>query len=343
MTISDLVPREVFDRLRLLTVDISLRGRNHPVSSPMRSPAPTSSISLTMARQASAVALRKLLNKSKPAIAMASHNPLSANLAAEAGFNAVWVSGFELSASYAVPDASLLPMSTHLEMTRSIAESLPRDQNFPLVVDVDTGFGNAISVTYIIPRFEAAGAAAVVIEDKQFPKDSSLRTNGRQYLVTIEEFQGKIAAAKAKSHSMLIIARTEALIAGLGQEEAQRRALAYVEAGADAILIHSKKSTPEEILSFCRSWPDEQVPLVLVPTSYPQLSFTDIAGLGKVGLIICGNHAIRASVTSMRNIFGRILKEDGLAGVEEDIASVSDIFELQGDSAMRKLEKDYLH
>lgn len=294
-----------------------------------------------MARQASAVALRKLLNKSKPAIAMASHNPLSANLAAEAGFNAVWVSGFELSASYAVPDASLLPMSTHLEMTRSIAESLA-DKSFPLVVDVDTGFGNAINVAYIIPRFEAAGAAAVVIEDKQFPKDSSLRTNGRQILVTVEEFQGKIAAAKAKSDSMLIIARTEALIAGLGQEEAQRRALAYVEAGADAILIHSKQPTPEEILSFCRSWPEEQVPLVLVPTSYPQLSFTDIAALGKVGLIICGNHAIRASVASMRNVFGRILKDDGLAGVEKNIASVSEIFELQGDSAMRKLEKDYL-
>jgi phosphonopyruvate hydrolase len=294
-----------------------------------------------MARQASTVALRRLLNKSKPAIAMASHNPLNANLAAEAGFNAVWVSGFELSASYAVPDASLLPMSTHLEMTRSIAESIP-DETFPIVVDVDTGFGNAINVAYIIPRFEAAGAAAVVIEDKHFPKDSSLRANGRQELVTVEEFQGKIAAAKALSHSMLIIARTEALIAGLGQEEAQRRARAYVEAGADAILIHSKKSTPEEILSFCRAWPDEQVPLVLVPTSYPQLSFTDIAALGKVGLIICGNHAIRACVASMRNVFGRILKDGGLAGVEEDIASVSDIFELQGDSAMRKLEKDYL-
>ncbi|KUL88829.1 hypothetical protein ZTR_03406 [Talaromyces verruculosus] len=205
-----------------------------------------------MARQASTVALRRLLNKSKPAIAMASHNPLNANLAAKAGFNAVWVSGFELSASYAVPDASLLPMSTHLEMTRSIAESI-QDENFPIVVDVDTGFGNAINVAYIIPRFEAAGAAAVVIEDKHFPKDSSLRANGRQELVTVEEFQGKIAAAKALSHSMLIIARTEALIAGLGQGEAQRRARAYVEAGADAILIHSKKSTPEEILSFCRA------------------------------------------------------------------------------------------
>jgi phosphonopyruvate hydrolase len=294
-----------------------------------------------MARHASADALRKLLSKSKPAIAMAAHNPLSANLAVEAGFNAVWVSGFELSASYAVPDASLLSMSTHLEMTRSIAEVIP-DKDFPLVVDVDTGFGNAINVAFIIPRFEAAGAAAVVIEDKQFPKDSSLRVNGRQALITTEEFQGKIAAAKALSHSMLIIARTEALIAGLGEEEALRRGRAYVEAGADAILIHSKQSTPEEILAFCRAWPDKQVPLVLVPTSYPQLSFADIAALGKVGLVICGNHAVRTCVASMRNTFGRILQDGGLAGVDGDIASVSDIFALQGDSAMHVLEKNYL-
>ncbi|KAH8700938.1 phosphoenolpyruvate phosphomutase [Talaromyces proteolyticus] len=294
-----------------------------------------------MAVQTGADILRKLLDKSKPAIAMAAHNPLSATIAAEAGFDSVWISGFELSASYAVPDASIIPMGTHLEMTRCIAESTS-NRKFPVIADIDTGFGNAINVAYSIPRYEAAGAAAVVIEDKKFPKDSSLRLNGRQELVSIEEFQGKIAAAKAKTHLMLIIARTEALIAGLGEEEALRRALSYAEAGADAILIHSKKSTPEEILSFCRAWPDEQVPLVLVPTSYTQLSFADIAALKKVGLIICGNHAIRACVASMRKVFGRILKDGSIAYVNEDIASVSDVFEIQGDAALRALEKEYL-
>jgi 2-methylisocitrate lyase-like PEP mutase family enzyme len=84
------------------------------------------------------------------------------------------------------------------------------------------------------------------------------------------------------------------------------------------------------------------VPLVLVPTSYPQLSFADIAALGKVGLIICGNHAVRAAVAAMQNVFRRILAEGGIAGVEKEIAAVADVFALQGDARMRELEKAFL-
>jgi phosphonopyruvate hydrolase len=283
-----------------------------------------------------AAALRARLNVHQPALAMAAHNPLSAKLAAAAGFDAIWGSGFELSASYAVPDANILSMDTHLEMMRAIGEV----QDAPVIADLDTGFGNAVNVSYIVPRYAAAGVAAVVMEDKTFPKDSSLRPGGRQELVPISEFQGKIAAAKAIA-GPLVVARTEALIAGLGEDEALRRGAAYVEAGADALLIHSKQKTPDEILSFCRAWPG-QAPLVLVPTSYPQLSFADVAALGKVGLIICGNHAVRAAVAAMQSVFRRIIAEGGIAGVEGDIASVADVFALQGDEHMRALEKAYL-
>lgn len=283
-----------------------------------------------------AAALRARLNVHQPALAMAAHNPLSAKLAAGAGFDAIWGSGFELSASYAVPDANILSMDTHLEMMRAIGEV----QDAPVIADLDTGFGNAVNVSYIVPRYAAAGVAAVVMEDKTFPKDSSLRPGGRQELVPVAEFQRKIAAARAVP-GPLVVARTEALIAGLGEAEALRRAAAYVEAGADALLIHSKQKTPDEILSFCRAWPG-QAPLVLVPTSYPQLSFADVAALGKVGLIICGNHAIRAAVAAMQSVFRRIVAEGGIAGVEGDIASVADVFALQGDDRMRALEKAYL-
>jgi 2-methylisocitrate lyase-like PEP mutase family enzyme len=85
-----------------------------------------------------------------------------------------------------------------------------------------------------------------------------------------------------------------------------------------------------------------KVPLVIVPTSYPQLSFADIGELNKVGLIICGNHALRASVAAMRHVFQQILKDGGIAGVEEEIATVSEVFELQGDEWMRDLERKYL-
>jgi phosphonopyruvate hydrolase len=284
-----------------------------------------------------AAALRAKLDVGKPALAMAAHNPLAAKLAANAGFDAIWGSGFELSASYAVPDANILPMGTHLEMMRAIGEV----QEAPVIADIDTGFGNAVNVAYVVPRYAAAGVAAVVIEDKTFPKDSSLRAGGRQELVSVVEFQGKLGAARAAAGGTLVVARTEALIAGLGEEEALRRGVAYAEAGADAILIHSKQKTPDEILSFCRAWPG-RVPLVLVPTSYPQLSFADVAALGKVGLIICGNHAIRAAVAAMQSTFRRIIAEGGIAGVESDIASVAEVFALQGDAHMREVERAYL-
>jgi len=284
-----------------------------------------------------ASALRARLDVRKPALAMAAHNPLAAKLAADAGFDAIWGSGFELSASYAVPDANILSMGTHLDMMRAIGEV----QDAPLIADIDTGFGNAVNVAYVVPRYVAAGVAAIVIEDKTFPKDSSLRAGGRQELVPAAEFQGKLAAAKAVAGDTLVVARTEALIAGFGEDEALRRGAAYAEAGADAVLIHGKQKTPDEILSFCKAWPG-RVPLVLVPTSYPQLSFADVAALGKVGLIICGNHAIRAAVAAMRSTFARIIAEGGIAGVEGEIASVADVFALQGDARMREIEKRYL-
>ena len=284
----------------------------------------------------SAAALRARIDVHRPAIAMAAHNPLAAKLAASAGFDAIWGSGFELSASFAVPDANILSMNTHLDMMRAIGAV----QDTPVIADLDTGFGNAVNVAYVVPQYAAAGVAAVVIEDKTFPKDSSLRAGGRQELVPVEEFQGKIAAAKA-TDSVLVVARTEALIAGAGQDEALRRGAAYAEAGADAVLVHSKQKTPDEIVAFCKAWPGH-VPLVLVPTAYPQLSFADIAALGKVGLVICGNHAIRAAIAAMQDVFRRILADGGIAGVEKDIASVADVFALQGDARMREVEKKFL-
>lgn len=285
--------------------------------------------------------LRSLLSPSNPCIAMSTHNPLSARLAVQAGFPALWVSGFELSASHAVPDASILPMSTHLETTRAIHESVP---STPLVVDCDTGWGNAVNVAYNIPKFAAAGAAAVVLEDKTFPKDSSLRPGGRQVCIPIQEFQGKIRAAKESGGGLLVIARTEALIAGLGQDEALKRATAYAEAGADAVLIHSKQKTPDEILTFCSAWKNSgsTIPLVLVPTSYPQLSFGDIGELGVMGMVICGNHAIRAAVAGMQKCFRRIREDGGIGGVEADIAGVGEVFRLMGDAELRELERKYL-
>jgi len=283
--------------------------------------------------------LRAALDAGRLFTAMSAHNPLAARLAEEAGFDGIWGSGFELSASYAVPDANILSMGTHLEMMRAIASTV----SVPLIADIDTGFGNAVNVHYVVPQYEAAGASAIVMEDKTFPKDTSLRADGRQELVRVEEFQGKVAAAAAarRDKRFVVIARVEALIAGQGQQEAIRRGLAYEEAGADAILIHSRQKTPDEILAFVRAWPG-RVPLVLVPTAYPQLTEADIAALGKVGVVIYGNHAIRAAVGAMRRVFAQIRRDGGLHRVDAELPSVKEIIALQGDEAMRAIEAGYL-
>ena len=282
---------------------------------------------------------RQTLTSRRLMCAMSAHNPLSAKLAEQAGFEAIWGSGFELSASHAVPDASILSMDTHLDMMRAIC----RVVSIPVIADIDTGFGNAVTVSYIVPQYEAAGVSALVMEDKTFPKDTSLRANARQELVRIEEFQGKVEAAigARRDPDFVVIARVEALIAGLGQQEALTRARAYEQAGADAILIHSKQTTPDEILAFIDAW-DGQVPLVLVPTSYPTLTQADIAALQKVGVIIYGNHAIRAAVAGMRQVFAQIRSEGSIANVDKSLPTVKEIIELQGDVCMREMEKRYL-
>ena len=282
---------------------------------------------------------RQVLAKKGLVEAMAGHSPLSAMLAAEAGFDAIWASGFELSAMYGVPDVSILSMTQHLDMTRAMAERA----GVPVVADIDTGFGNAINVLHAVGQYERAGAAAIVMEDKSFPKVTSLVADGRQDLVRIEEFQGKIQAAREarRDKDFVIVARTEALIAGLGQEETLKRARAYEAAGADMILVHSRQKTPDEIEAFVQAW-DGKAPIALVPTAYPQMTVARVRELKKIGLLIWGNHAIRASVGAMRRTFARIRRDGGVHGVEAEIATVADVFELQGMGKVKENEKRFL-
>lgn len=271
--------------------------------------------------------------------AMAAHNPLTARLVEEAGFNGIWASGFEISAAAAVPDASIISLDHHLALTRSMAATV----KIPIIADIDTGYGNAINVMHVAEEYFRAGAAAVVMEDKHFPKDTSLLAGGRQELVSIEQFVGKIQAARSAvpDRDFLILARTEALIAGMGQDEALKRAAAYEQAGANAIVIHSKSKTPDEIVAFVRAWRGK-VPLVVIPTAYPDLTEAMIADLKKVGIVIYGNHCIRAIVTALEDVFSQIRKDGGIQHVHKRIVSVERIFELQKVGEMKAAEKKFL-
>lgn len=283
--------------------------------------------------------LSELMAEGGVAQAMATHSPLSALVAEEAGFEALWLSGFELSALYGLADVSLLSMSDHLAMLRAISARCA----LPIIADIDTGYGNAVNVDHAVRAYERAGAAAVVIEDKTFPKVTSLVAEGRQELARREEFAGKIEAAIAarSSKAFLIIARTEALIAGLGVEEARTRARAYCDAGADLVFVHSKQRTPAEIEAFIAAW-DRPAPLALAPTAYPEMTVTRMRESGKVALAIWANHAIRSSVAAMRRAFMRVRTEGGLLGVEQEVASVDEIFALQDMDAVKTLEKRFL-
>jgi phosphoenolpyruvate phosphomutase len=283
--------------------------------------------------------LRDLVGPGRLASVMSAHNPLSARLAELAGFDGIWASGFELSAAYGVPDASLLSFIQHLDMTRAIVERV----SAPVVADLDTAYGNAVNVMHVVGAHASAGGAAVVIEDKTFPKDTSLLAGGRQDLVRVEEFQGKIAAAltAGTQRDLLVVARTEALIADLGIDEALRRASAYTEAGADMILLHSKQKTPAEIVAFSRRW-QGRTRLVVVPTAYPDLTEARIRELGNIGMVIYGNHAVRAAVTAMRQVFTEIRTDGGIHNVDKHIVSVEEIFELQRVTEMNAIEREFL-
>lgn len=283
--------------------------------------------------------LRKLMAEKELVVGVGARDALDAKLIENAGFDFVWSSSLGVSASYAIPDASLISMKQYIEAARSMAEVI----DIPIIIDADTGYGNANNVMYAVRQFEAAGLAAMSMEDKKFPKDNSLLAGGRQELARIEEFCGKIKAAKdtQKSEDFIVIARVEALIAGWGQQEAVKRAIAYVDAGADSILIHSKSKTPDEVVEFVKAW-DGRAPITLVPTMYPDLTEEKIKELGKVKIVIYANHTFRAAVKAAEEILQEIKRAKGIHTINDMMVPVAHLFELQGVPQMKENEKKYL-
>lgn len=280
---------------------------------------------------------QKFLNAKVPLRIVGAHDGLGAQLIEKYGFDGVWASGLEISASHGVPDANILTMTQYLER----AQEMTMASTLPVIADVDTGYGNSSNVAYMVEQYEGAGIAAVVMEDKLFPKVNSF-VPGRQELAAIPEFCGKIAAAQdaKRSDDFLVIARVEALIAGWGLEEALRRSEAYVDAGADGILIHSKSKEPEEIRAFLKAW-KRRSPIVLVPTTYPAMTYEEMKRAG-VNMIIYANQGMRAAIAGMHQAFDVIARKKSTVSIEGAIAPVKEIFELQGMMKLKEHEKKYL-
>jgi 2-methylisocitrate lyase-like PEP mutase family enzyme len=174
-----------------------------------------------------------------------------------------------------------------------------------------------------------------------FPKRSSLHSEAQHELLHVEEFARKIESAVSVRHNkdFVVIARTEALIAGLGQEEALRRAHVYEEAGADCILLHSKSKSASEVVQCLHAWTGK-ARFVLVPTNYPDLTEPAIDQLGKVAMVIYGNHVVRASVKAVRGVLAEMRAAGGAHTVGDRLTSLQEMFSIQGDFGNSKAAKE---
>jgi phosphoenolpyruvate phosphomutase len=262
---------------------------------------------------------------------------MSARIAFEAGIPGLWASSLTLSCVQGVRDNSEMTMTEALQ----VLEAMTTAVSCPVLFDGDTGYGTFGHFQQLVKRLESRSVAGVAIEDKVFPKTNSFLRSEQQELAPIEEFCGKIRAGKdvQKDEGFVIVARTEALIAGLGMDAAIERAERYVEAGADAILIHSKARTFAEIAEFMRRF-SRRVPVVCVPTTYYSTPPEAFAEAG-VSLAIWGNHMLRASVQAMKDVASRIAASGSAREVESQIASVGDLFRLQDAEGLFDLERIY--
>lgn len=282
--------------------------------------------------------LRSMLTSNKLEFLMEAHSGLSARIAEEAGFQGLWGSGLSISASLGVRDNNEASWTQVLD----VCEYMTDATTIPMLLDGDTGFGNFNNMRRLVKKLCQRGVAGVCIEDKIFPKTNSFLRGEQQPLADIEEFCGKIKAGlDARSDDdFCVLARVEAFIAGHGLKEALKRASAYHEAGADAILMHSKLSKPDEIISFMKEW-GNRLPVVIVPTKYystPTPVFQEIG----VSTVIWANHQLRASVAAMQEVTKTIFNEQSLLSVEEKVVSVKEIFRLQNDAELEEAEKLYL-
>ncbi len=282
--------------------------------------------------------LRKMLYSPQLEFICEAHNGVSAKIVEEAGFNGIWASGLTLSASMGVRDSNEASWTQILE----VLEFMSDVTSIPILLDGDTGYGNFNNMRRLVMKLEQRGIAGVCIEDKLFPKTNSFIDSEKQPLADIDEFSGKIKAGKdiQRDDNFSIIARVEAFIAGWGLKEALTRAEAYRKAGADAILVHSKKNNPSDIEAFMKEWGNRH-PVVIVPTKYYSTPTNRFRELG-ISLIIWANHLMRASIRFMEEIAKQIHSSETLMNIEDQIASVSEIFRLQGSEELQRAERRYL-
>ena len=242
-------------------------------------------------------------------------------------YDGMWSSSLTDSTSKGKPDIEAVDLTTRLQDLTNILECTTK----PIIFDGDTG-GKTEHFVFTVRTLERNGVSAVIIEDKVGLKKNSLfGTDVRQELATIEEFSEKISAGKKAqvTKDFMIIARLESLIAGYPVSDAIERALAYVKAGADGVMIHSKEKDGEEIKAFCSEFRKtyDSVPIVLVPTTYNQFTEDDFSAWG-ANIIIYANHMLRASYPAMHTVAKTILEHGRSKEADSLCMPIKQILEL---------------
>ncbi|MCL4104707.1 UNVERIFIED_CONTAM: hypothetical protein GTU68_004661 [Idotea baltica] len=270
--------------------------------------------------------------------AMEAHSGLSAKIVEEAGFQAIWASGLSMSAALGVRDSNEASWTQVLDVVEYMTDAT----DIPILLDGDTGYGNFNNARRLVRKLEQRGVAAVCMEDKIFPKTNSFLNGSTQKLADKEEFAGKIRAAKDSQldPDFSVVARLEGFIAGHGLGEMLDRAYSYAEAGADALLVHSKQKNADEIRSFVQNW-DHRCPLVIVPTTYADTPAQDFRELG-ISLVIWANHVLRSTIPAMQNVCRQIFEEQSVGNLNGHVAPLAEVFRLQNTKELSEAEERYL-
>lgn len=242
-------------------------------------------------------------------------------------FDGMWSSSLTDSTSKGKPDIEQVDLTTRLQGINDMLESTTK----PMIYDGDTG-GKPEHFQFTVRTLERLGISAIIIEDKTGLKKNSLfGTAVPQTRDTIEDFTHKIRMGKSAqiTDDFMIIARIESFILGDTLEDALERAYAYVDAGADGVMIHSKDKSGDDIKSFCLNFREKNTitPIVVVPSSYNHIKEEELIKWG-ANIVIYANHLLRASFPSMQNVAKTILKNKRTSELDDTCMSIKDILEL---------------
>lgn len=271
------------------------------------------------------------------AVGVGVYDGLSTLLASRHAFDFLWVSGFSVSASLGLPDVGIIGPDEVLEVVRTARRVSSR----PIVVDMDAGYGDAVKLHHVARDIVRAGATALCIEDNPVSKRCSLYDNVKRTLVTADEHCGRIRAARqgvlAAALPAAVVARTEALVAGLGLDAALERCHAYVAAGADAVFVQTVDPTGQEIIDFAGRW-RRRTPILVTPTRYPKLRKADLFKAG-ISHVIYANQAVRAAHAAITEVFSSLARASSSIELEARITPVAQLAVEVGKDHVEELEQ----